>query len=98
MEDTERRVAKEEALHTGAQFGPSAMQIGMQLENEEYDRWRTWAAKEAEVAQQRRAAMYTGTQTGDTSEAEPGEEVAALEEISDSISAEPAAGGSVVQQ
>lgn len=79
MEDVERRVAHEEALHTDAQFGPSAMDIGMQLESEEYDRWRAWAGKEADIIQQRQASMYTGTETGATEEG-PREELELLEE------------------
>ena len=99
QEDTERRVAKEEALYTGAQFGPSAMDIGRQLEDQEYERWKVWAQKQVEEQQQRQAAMYTGTDTGDMADAEPAEEIAALEEISNSIPAQgqTAEGGATVR-
>lgn len=45
-QDIERRVAREEALWTGAEFGPSPLDIGMQLEDQKYEEWREWAAKE----------------------------------------------------
>ena len=97
LEDTERRVAKEEALHTGAQFGPSVMEIGMQLENEEYERWKAWAIKEGEAIEQKNAAMYTGTETGDLSDADSVERLSALEVVEDEIPVDPGAGGSMVQ-
>ena len=97
QEDTERRVAKEEAMYTGAQFGPSTMEIGMKLEDEEYARWRTWAEKEAEALEQKRAAMYTGTNSGDIADAEPEEAVAALEEMSDKPLSQAAAGSTALQ-
>ena len=81
VEDTERRVAREEALHVGARFGPSAMEIGMQLENEEYERWKVWAEKQVELQQQRQAALYSGTDSRDS----PAEELAAPEESLESI-------------
>ena len=81
LEDTERRVAREEALHMGAQFGPSAMEIGMKLENEEYERWKVWAQKQVALQQQKQAALYTGTDSGDS----PADEVATPEESSESI-------------
>ena len=81
MEDVERRVAYEEALYTDAQFGPSAIEIGMQLESEEFNRWRAWAGREAEAIQQRNAAMYSGTESGAApEEAELVEDLEMLEE------------------
>lgn len=47
-EDIARRVAAEEAEATGASFGPSRLEIGMQLENEEYERWKEWAKSEVQ--------------------------------------------------
>lgn len=60
QEDIERRVAQEEARATGAYFGPDMMQVGMELEDQEYDRWKVWAEQEAEQALQRQAA-FSGT-------------------------------------
>ncbi|MCJ1424152.1 mitochondrial ribosomal small subunit component [Sticta canariensis] len=60
QEDVERRVAKEEALATGAYFGKSAVEIGMELEDKEYERWRDWANKQFVEETQRRLAAYSG--------------------------------------
>ena len=38
-EEVERRVTLEEAKHVGAYFGKTRMDIGMQLEDLEYERW-----------------------------------------------------------
>ncbi|BAE59350.1 37S ribosomal protein S25, mitochondrial [Aspergillus flavus] len=59
QEDIERRVAAEEAEATGATFGPTRLEIGMELENQEYERWKVWAKSEAQV-QEQRAAAFTG--------------------------------------
>jgi len=59
-EDVERRVAKEEAMATGAYFGKSMLQIGMELEDKEYERWKQWALQEITEANQRQASVYTG--------------------------------------
>lgn len=45
-QEIERRVAREEALWTGAEFGPSPLAVGMELEDQKYEEWRGWAAKE----------------------------------------------------
>lgn len=99
LEDTERRVAREEALYTGAQFGPSAMEIGMKLEDAEYERWKVWAGKQVEIAKQKQAAMYTGTDTGDLSKADDADIEGAMEEVSSSIPAQgqSAAGGAIAR-
>lgn len=68
QDEVEQRVAKEEALATGAYFGKSALQIGMELENEEWERWKEWAAKEHTLSEQRRAAMYTEVDDVDSSD------------------------------
>jgi len=52
QEDIERRIAREEALATGAFFGPSPQEIGMQLEDKEYERWKASAARLAEKQRQ----------------------------------------------
>ena len=59
-EDVERRVAKEEAMATGAYFGKSMLEVGMELEDKEYERWKQWALQEITEAKQRQAAVYTG--------------------------------------
>ncbi|KAB8239805.1 mitochondrial ribosomal small subunit component [Aspergillus alliaceus] len=67
QEDIERRVAAEEAEATGATFGPTRLEIGMNLENQEYDRWKVWAKSEAQI-QEQRAAAFTGAPEIPTSE------------------------------
>ncbi|KAJ5915118.1 37S ribosomal protein S25 [Penicillium verhagenii] len=57
QEDIERRVAKEEAEATGAQFGPTHLEIGMELENQQHEKWKDWAKLEAQVLGQRSAAL-----------------------------------------
>ncbi|KAJ8242767.1 hypothetical protein LV156_000377 [Aspergillus fumigatus] len=59
QEDIERRVAAEEAEATGATFGPSLLEVGMELENQEYERWKAWAKMEAQLLDQKTAA-FTG--------------------------------------
>jgi small subunit ribosomal protein S23 len=56
QEEVERRVAREEALSTGAYFGKSALEIGMQLEDKEYEAWKVWALNEIALISQHRDA------------------------------------------
>ncbi len=65
QEDVERRVAKEEALATGAYFGKSQLEIGMELEDKTFESWKEWAIKEIEVIQQQRTSLYTGSELAD---------------------------------
>ena len=67
-EEVERRVAREEASWTGAYFGKSALEVGMELEDKTYESWKAWATKEAEAIDLQRNAAYTGL--GTTSEEE----------------------------
>ena len=55
-EDVERRVAKEEALATGAFFGKSMVQIGGELEDKAYEEWREFAEKSLLESEQAGAA------------------------------------------
>ncbi|KAI9796795.1 MAG: hypothetical protein M1825_006504 [Sarcosagium campestre] len=61
-EDVERRVAKEEALASGAYFGLSALEVGMKLEDKAYEAWRKWALGQSEAADRSRAAAYSDPQ------------------------------------
>lgn len=58
-EDVERRVAKEEALSTGAYFGKSTLEIGMMLEDQAYEEWKAWAMKEIEATERQKDSVYT---------------------------------------
>jgi len=62
-EDVERRVTKEEALATGAYFGKGPIEIGMELENQQWEEWKVWALKEMEKEKQQAGAAYSGTDT-----------------------------------
>lgn len=57
QEDIERRVAAEEAEATGAKFGPTYLEIGMELENQQHEKWKDWARLEAQVLGQRTVAL-----------------------------------------
>ena len=83
LEDTERRVAREEAMWTGAQFGPSMMEIGMKLEDQEYDRWKAWAEKESKKLEQQNAAMYTDTGSGGFEDDAPSEDELGEDDLSE---------------
>ena len=77
-EEVERRVAREEASWTGAYFGKSALEVGMELEDKTYESWKAWATKEAEAIDLQRNAAYTGL--GTTSEEDPEVELDAAQE------------------
>ena len=101
QEDVERRVVKEEAMSTGAYFGKSALDIGMELEDKEYEKWKVWATNAAALAEQREAAMYTGGEENEEMalDSDPAELEAAVEEISDQIPAQgqSALGGAMIR-
>ncbi|KAM5469649.1 mitochondrial ribosomal small subunit component [Microsporum audouinii] len=61
QEDVDRRIAQEEARATGAYFGLDMNTIGMELENQEYERWKAWAETEIVMQQSNRAA-FAGTE------------------------------------
>jgi small subunit ribosomal protein S23 len=65
LDAVRRRIAKEEALFTGAYFGKGPLEISMELENDAYEHWRAWAAKEIEAEQASRAQMMSGPATTD---------------------------------
>jgi len=62
-EEVERRVAHEEALSTGAYFGLNTLEIGMQLEDKSYEKWKAWALKNVEAINLARDSAYTGVGT-----------------------------------
>ena len=87
-EDVRRRVAKEEALATGAYFHKSTLEVGMEIEDKQYEKWKEWAIKQVNELEQRRSAMYTGqdNESMDLSPDDP-ETEAGLEEISENLPA-----------
>lgn len=50
-EQIERRIAEEEARYVGAYFGKTRNEIGMQLEDNEFENWKIWAGKQNQEAQ-----------------------------------------------
>lgn len=55
-EEIERRVALEEARHVGAYFGKTRSEVGMLLEDHEFENWKIWAGKKTEAAAAAREA------------------------------------------
>ncbi|KAI5864329.1 mitochondrial ribosomal protein [Durotheca rogersii] len=58
-EEVERRIAKEEAQMVGAYFGKSFLQVGMELEDQQYEKWKKWAGKQIEAVRAEQSAAYT---------------------------------------
>ncbi|TEA21360.1 37S ribosomal protein S25 [Colletotrichum sidae] len=58
-EEIEKRVAREEARYVGAFFGKNKLQIGQDLEDNEFENWKDWAGKRASLLEQARNASYT---------------------------------------
>ncbi|KAL8797350.1 MAG: hypothetical protein Q9195_000504 [Heterodermia aff. obscurata] len=88
-EDVRRRVAKEEALATGAYFHKSTLEVGMEIEDRQYEEWKEWAITRVKELEQKQNAMYTGqdNESMDLLDDDP-ETEAALEEISDDLPAQ----------
>jgi len=61
QEETRNRIAAEEARHMGAQFGKSAIQISMQIENKMYNDWERWSRQMVSEQTQRVAAFAGST-------------------------------------
>jgi small subunit ribosomal protein S23 len=71
-EAVEQRIAQEEARLVGGYFGQSALQIGMGLEDQAYDRWKVWAGQQMELKQAASAnAIQTFGQDTTANEAMP---------------------------
>lgn len=77
-EEIEKRVALEEARYVGAYFGKSRLEVGMLLEDSEYENWKVWAGKQAEKRETRLA------ESGEANGAVEEEPVNALQEASSS--------------
>lgn len=87
LEDVERRIAKEEALYTGAYFGKGTLEVGMELEDRAYENWKAWAAKQIEESKQARAQLYSGPVEQSVSELDEDEMDEALDEVQEAIPA-----------
>lgn len=62
VQDIERRLAREEALHTGAYFMPGPNAIAEPLEDAQFDRWKEWAAARVNALKNARMAGYSGVE------------------------------------
>lgn len=58
-EDVERRIAQEEARMVGAYFGKNTLQVGLELEDEQFELWKKWAMSETAKIETERNAAYT---------------------------------------
>ncbi|MCJ1306144.1 mitochondrial ribosomal small subunit component [Hypocenomyce scalaris] len=99
QQDVQRRVAKEEALATGAYFGKSTLQVGMELEDKSFQRWKEWADKEVILAEQKRGAVFTGVENEEIPLLVDPETEAALDERGSSIpdQGQDAPGGAIAK-
>jgi small subunit ribosomal protein S23 len=85
IEDVERRIAKEEAMHVGAWFGPGPLEISMQLENKIYNNWKAWAKEQVELENIRGASQYTGSEVEELETLAATNETVALEDLDPSL-------------
>lgn len=85
QEDIERRVAAEEAEATGAVFGPTRLEIGMDLENKEYERWKEWAKLQVQLSDQRMAAFLGAPEVQAAEEQEQSVDDDATEKVAPAI-------------
>ncbi|KAL0941570.1 mitochondrial 37S ribosomal protein mS23 [Colletotrichum truncatum] len=72
-EEIEKRVAREEARHVGAYFGKNRLQIGLDLEDKEFETWKGWAGQRAILLEASRNASYANfgeESSGDVADAE----------------------------
>ncbi|KAI1084011.1 mitochondrial ribosomal protein [Whalleya microplaca] len=70
-EEVERRIAKEEASMVGAYFGKSHLQVGVELEDKNYESWKKWAGKQIEAVRSEQSQAYTSFGTEAEAEAAP---------------------------
>lgn len=68
FEDVERRIAKEEALHSGAYFGLGPNAVSEKLENAKFEKWKVWATERATLRDQQRMAGYSGADSDSDSD------------------------------
>lgn len=87
LNEVRSRIAKEEALHVGAYFGKSVLEVGMELEDKAWENWKAWAEKEIDADQAMRAQIFSGSEESAETELTTEEEDFALEELSDNTTA-----------
>ncbi len=89
-EEIERRVALEEARMVGAYFGKNRIQIGMGVEDIQFEKWKKWAESERDKAAVERAQAVSSF--GNTEE--PEDELAAQAEKQGGLNTEGSLGSS----
>jgi len=57
-EEVEVRIAQEEARMVGAYFGKTRLQVGMDLEDQQFERWKQWAEAETARLDAERSQAY----------------------------------------
>lgn len=93
LQDVERRIAKEEALHVGAWFGPGPLDISMHLEDKIVENWKRWALEQVELESQRSASQYTGSEMDQLEKVAETNEGMGLEDLDPSLLEDEGAGG-----
>ncbi|KAL1586644.1 hypothetical protein WHR41_04522 [Cladosporium halotolerans] len=98
--EIENRVAKEEAMAYGAFFGKGPLEIGMDLEDEQYANWLEWAKNQAMLLQAQANSAYTGNESDEsqTSISDPQQEELQLveDDVPASRAGQTARGGAAV--
>lgn len=79
-EDVERRVAQEEARMVGAYFGANAIQANMHQEDQAYEWWKKWAARQSTKMDALAASRMTVGFGADEGQDTPGQDGAPLAE------------------
>ena len=89
FDEIEARIAKEEAQSYGADFGKSAQEVGMQLEGEQFEKFKVWAREQVTLVEQSRSAAYTGFASPKNKEAEePKKEPEGVESVLNELAVE----------
>lgn len=85
--EVEARVAREEALSTGAFFGPGPNEVGEKLEDMAYEDWRQWAVKENSNLKQIQGAAYSGDEVEESAVSEIQQSEVAETDVAENSSA-----------
>ena len=85
--EIETRVAREEALSTGAFFGLGPLEVGMMLENQAHEDWKAWAKREIAAQKQLQSSLITGTEIEEPSMELSEEGAEELQEVEEAIPA-----------
>ncbi len=93
LSEIRARIAKEEAQHVGAYFGKGPLEIGMDLEDRTWEKWKQWATLQIENEQSMRSQLMNGQEleSEDMSDEEFGDAMAELQAVATTATEEPAA-------